>query len=133
MVSPYDALDRLGRSPRALVIAISVIVLCSIGLVDYVTGYDRSLSVFYLLPILLITWRLGRAAGILMSLCSGFVWCLAEESARRQGYEGLGERLKEGGLYTAHGVCQAIANGVPRVMGGALAEAITEWWAEQVR
>ncbi len=41
-----------------------------IGLLDYETGYEIGLSVFYLGPILLCVWFISRRAGVLMSLCS---------------------------------------------------------------
>lgn len=65
----------------------------------------------------------GRPAG---SWC----WATAARSAETQGYPGLDAQLRETGLWTASGVCRALGNGVPRVMGAALATAISEWWEE---
>lgn len=45
--------------------------LACVALLDYVTGIEVSLSVFYLLPIALLAWGLGMRAGLWMSLCSG--------------------------------------------------------------
>ena len=58
-------------------------------------------------------------------------WAMAGQIAETQGYPGLDEQLRATGLWTAAGVCQALGNGVPRVMGVALARAITEWWGER--
>jgi hypothetical protein len=41
-----------------------------IGLLDYATGYEIGLSVFYLGPILLCGWFISRRAGVLMSVFS---------------------------------------------------------------
>jgi DNA (cytosine-5)-methyltransferase 1 len=58
-------------------------------------------------------------------------WAVAKQLAEVQGYPGLDEALRETNLWTAQGVCKALGNGVPRVMGVALARAITEWWGER--
>ena len=52
----------------------------------------------------------------------------AGDLAAGQGFPGLNERL---GAFTAGATCQAIGNGVPRVMGEAIARAIGEWCDEQ--
>jgi DNA (cytosine-5)-methyltransferase 1 len=51
-----------------------------------------------------------------------------EDLAELQGYPGIEERLK--GTWTATGIRQAIGNGVPRIMGEAIARAIAEWQDE---
>jgi hypothetical protein len=39
-----------------------------IGLVDYITGYEIGLSVFYLGPVAMCTWFISRRSGVLMSV-----------------------------------------------------------------
>ena len=48
-----------------------------------------------------------------------------------QGYPGIDKALRDSNLWTAKGVCKALGNGVPKIMGDALATAITEWWQER--
>jgi signal transduction histidine kinase len=43
-----------------------------------VTGYELSLSILYLLPILLATWTLGFSAGLMCSLVSLLAWLLSD-------------------------------------------------------
>jgi len=50
-----------------------IAALLVIGFVDYRTGYEMSLSAFYLLPIAVITWFLGARWGIALSLFSSAV------------------------------------------------------------
>ncbi|MEJ2696997.1 MAG: hypothetical protein P8013_10150 [Candidatus Sulfobium sp.] len=50
--------------------AAAVLLDLLIGLVDYRTGYEIGLSVFYLAPIALCAWYIGRKAGLLMSVLS---------------------------------------------------------------
>jgi hypothetical protein len=45
---------------------------------DLLTGPDLSFSIFYLLPILLVTWKLGWSIGILFSLISALSWLSAD-------------------------------------------------------
>jgi hypothetical protein len=41
-----------------------------IGVIDYLTGYQIGIEIFYLMPISLITWIINRNAGIIMSVIS---------------------------------------------------------------
>ncbi len=56
-------LDRLEGWPRWRVLALCSVILLGFGYIDYVTGWEISLSVFYLLPIGLASWYVGRWAG----------------------------------------------------------------------
>jgi diguanylate cyclase (GGDEF)-like protein len=60
-------------SPRAA----SLLGLATVGLLgtaDYATGRDVSFSVFYLAPVALVTWRAGRARGLVVSVLAAAVW-----------------------------------------------------------
>jgi len=46
----------------------AVALVCILGYVDVATGYEVSLGLFYLIPIALATWRIGLAAGLLLSV-----------------------------------------------------------------
>ncbi|MFI5180243.1 MAG: GGDEF domain-containing protein [Thermoanaerobaculia bacterium] len=61
----------LERLPKRTVFGVSVLLIVLIGLLDWVTGEDISVSIFYMVPILLATWRGGTAPGLLMNaLCA---------------------------------------------------------------
>lgn len=49
-----------------------------IGAVDYLIGFELSFSVFYVLPIALVTWLTNQRLGLLLSLISAFVWFTAD-------------------------------------------------------
>lgn len=49
-----------------------------IGVIDFLTGYELGFSVFYVLPISLITWLKGRWLGLLAAFVSAFVWFIAD-------------------------------------------------------
>lgn len=41
-------------------IVTGLVLVGLIGLTDYLTGYELSFSIFYLIPILLVTWYVNR-------------------------------------------------------------------------
>jgi signal transduction histidine kinase len=46
---------------------LSLIWIAFVGLADYWTGYERSMLIFYLIPITLGTWFVGRSYGIFLA------------------------------------------------------------------
>src|SRR5688572_15172282 len=61
---------------RWMALAAALVMLVAVA--DYVTGYELSLSILYLLPILLATWTLGFSAGLMCSLVSLLAWLLSD-------------------------------------------------------
>ncbi len=59
---------------------IGSVLIAGVGFVDYLTGYEISFSLFYLIPISLLAWFAGRRFGIAASVASALVWLLAEIS-----------------------------------------------------
>jgi diguanylate cyclase (GGDEF)-like protein len=55
-----------------------------VGAIDYITGYELGFSLFYLAPILLVTWFSGRPLGILTALLSAVVWLVVDMSTGQQ-------------------------------------------------
>ena len=60
------------------ILAGGVVLVGVVGFLDFATGADLSLSFFYLLPICLVTWYVGRWPGVAVSLLSAGVWLLAD-------------------------------------------------------
>lgn len=63
-------------------IALSLLLVAIIGAVDYLTGIEISVSIFYLLPIVLITWYGRAVAGYLLCIVSSAVWLALDFAAR---------------------------------------------------
>jgi len=66
--SPRHELQRTegffdGRSPR-LVFAIAITFMAAVAVLDFLTGPRLTLSLFYMMPIGLVAWNLGRRAGV---------------------------------------------------------------------
>jgi signal transduction histidine kinase len=66
---------------RPLIVAICVLQVLLIGLCDYATGFENSMLLFYLGPIVMATWSLGVPVGILFSLLSVGAWIIADSAA----------------------------------------------------
>jgi hypothetical protein len=49
-----------------------------IGTVHYLTGPELTLSLFYLLPIMLTAWYVGLWAGVVIAFCCAGFWLLAD-------------------------------------------------------
>jgi len=70
--SPADA-----RLRRALVIA-GFFTIPMLGALDWVTGAELSFSIFYLLPLFLVSWYGGQRTGVVASLLAALTWLLAD-------------------------------------------------------
>lgn len=68
----------LTKYSRIFHIAAGFITVLILGLVDHLTGPETSLSIFYLVPIVEVTWFGGTIAGIATALGSATVWLASE-------------------------------------------------------
>jgi len=59
-------------------IILSFILSIMIGVIRFLTGPELALSLFYLFPIALVTWNVGRGAGIIISITSALSWLMAD-------------------------------------------------------
>ncbi len=68
--------EYFAHRPKSHVLMIGLLTVVMIGALDLLTGPD--ISLFYLLPITFVTWRIGRTAGFALSLFSVCVWVVAD-------------------------------------------------------
>lgn len=73
-----STLEYVMSQPRWLLVVQGTILVCLLGLVDFLSGPDVAFSLFYLLPICVIAWGAGRIAGVWMSITSAGVWLVAD-------------------------------------------------------
>lgn len=79
---PLAVLDRaLGRLPAAAILLVAACGVVLVGVLDYLTGYEFSVSVFYLGPVALATWYVGRRPGIAIAVMSCVSWYVADIAA----------------------------------------------------
>ncbi|MEJ2049867.1 MAG: GGDEF domain-containing protein [Calditrichota bacterium] len=60
----------------------AIILVLFIGFIDYISGYEYSFSIFYLIPVIWATWNAGRWTGILISVFSTITWIEADLLAK---------------------------------------------------
>lgn len=72
-------LERLEDLSFPVLVAIALFLALAVGAIDYVTGREMSFSVFYLLPILFVTWFGNKRLGVYFSLLSSLEWIIADQ------------------------------------------------------
>ncbi|MGZ6291678.1 MAG: hypothetical protein ACXWMK_05740 [Syntrophales bacterium] len=63
-------LDYLAKKPTPFIWAIALLLNLIFGVIDYLTGYEIGIEVFYLMPIGILSWLVNRNAGVIMSVIS---------------------------------------------------------------
>jgi diguanylate cyclase (GGDEF)-like protein len=69
------------RSPtgrKVLVFCGGCLTAAGIGTIHYLAGPEMTLSLFYLLPIMLTAWYVGLWAGVAVAFCCAGFWLLAD-------------------------------------------------------
>lgn len=68
----------LNRQPRMRILLLGFLSIATLAILDYLTGVEISFSIFYLLPVAMVAWFIGRRAGIWISCAAAASWLLAE-------------------------------------------------------
>lgn len=76
-----DLTSRIGRQPKVLLLAEALIAVLAIGLLDFLTGYELSFTIFYGIPILFVIWFVDKKWAYFFALLSALVWWWADTSA----------------------------------------------------
>jgi diguanylate cyclase (GGDEF)-like protein len=71
-----------------------------LGMIDMLTGNEITFSLFYLAPIVLVTWAVNQSAGLVMSLLSAFTLLGAEIAA--------GQTYSSPSIYVANTLIRAV-------------------------
>jgi diguanylate cyclase (GGDEF)-like protein len=66
------------RTPRAFITVACVLLVGAIAALDHLTGFELSFSIFYLIPVAVAAWYVGRPAGLAMSVLSAVSWLLVD-------------------------------------------------------
>jgi diguanylate cyclase (GGDEF)-like protein len=69
-----NLLTYLEKKSRPFKILLGFSLIAGVGILDFLSGFEFGFSVFYIIPIALITWLIGRAPGIIASFVSTLVW-----------------------------------------------------------
>jgi diguanylate cyclase (GGDEF)-like protein len=85
MMQALRTLDqRLDRLPRARILALAVCGVLIVGGIDFLTGYEVSMSPFYLAPVAVAAWYAGRWTGFAIAALSCMSWYIADAAAGSQ-------------------------------------------------
>jgi len=68
----------LNMQSRAVMTTVTILSVVLIGVIDRFTGPEISLSIFYLIPVYLATWFVGRKTGLLLAVISASAWFIAD-------------------------------------------------------
>jgi diguanylate cyclase (GGDEF)-like protein len=79
---------RLETLDRRILFCILLLIVPVIGYLDYLTGYEYSIAVLYLIPIALAGWFISRLSALILSVLSAAAWYGANSLAG-QGYSQL--------------------------------------------
>jgi len=66
-----------GRSSLPTMVT-GLIAVGLIGIVDHLTGYELSFSIFYLVPVVYVTWHSRQWVGYSICLASSIVWVVVD-------------------------------------------------------
>ncbi len=76
------ALDRvLSQLSRPWLLGVCLASVAAIAVVDYLTGYEVSMSLFYLAPVAAAAWYAGERPGIAVATLSSLSWIAADIAA----------------------------------------------------
>jgi len=68
---------------RKMAFPLSCVIILVLGYFDYISGYEMSFSIFYLMPILLVAWFKSRPSAITVAFFSAAMWLWADLAAGR--------------------------------------------------
>jgi len=66
------------RVSKPVWIGLGFALLGGVASLDYITGVELSFSLFYLLPIALISWAISERLGLVFAILSSCVWILVD-------------------------------------------------------
>jgi diguanylate cyclase (GGDEF)-like protein len=75
-----NILASLEKQSKSTFVFAGFILIGIIGSIDYLTGYEFAFSVFYVLPIFMVTWFTNQRFGLVISVASAIVWLVADVS-----------------------------------------------------
>ena len=73
-----NIVDYLNKQSKSRLTALGFFVIVLVGILDYLTGPELFVSIFYFIPIFLVTWFTERWVGIMISIASALIWLLAD-------------------------------------------------------
>lgn len=76
----------LVRQKPIVIFLVGILLMLIVTTIDYFTGPDMGFSIFYLVPVALVSWSLPASWGVVISLLCTFCWSYAEDYANKIDY-----------------------------------------------
>lgn len=73
--------EYLHKQSKGHLIALGVAIVGLVGAIDHLTGPEVFVSIFYLLPIFLVTWFAEIWMGVIISIASAITWLITDFTA----------------------------------------------------
>jgi diguanylate cyclase (GGDEF)-like protein len=70
--------ELLNKTPKVIILIISIFLVIVIGYTDFLTGYEFAWSIFYFIPIYFSAWYGKKSISILIAILSGISWLIAD-------------------------------------------------------
>lgn len=74
-----NAIEILSRRSKPFLVTLGLLLVASLAILNYLSGPAVSFLIFYIAPIFLTAWFVGRRAGLLMCAASGLSWIVVAE------------------------------------------------------
>ena len=71
----------LDWQPKAWLWCETIALTLLVGFIDYLTGYEVSVVLFYSIPILLMVWLCDRISAVFIAILCSIVWWWADEAS----------------------------------------------------
>lgn len=71
-------LKYLDKIPKNMLLLIAVIIDLILGYFNYITGYDLNVTIFYLLPTVMVVWYGRRKHAVIIASLSAMTWLFAD-------------------------------------------------------
>lgn len=68
----------LSNLPQSFFIIGGSVMVILVGILNHIAGPELSSTVFYLIPIALVTWFTKRSIGLIISILSALMWLIAD-------------------------------------------------------
>ncbi len=70
--------DYLSKLPPSVLISVGSVMVLLVGILNHMAGPEISTTIFYLIPIVLVTWFTRRSIGFIFSILSALTWLIAD-------------------------------------------------------
>jgi len=70
--------EYINKIPKKTIPVFCILLIILLGLIDVITGYEVSFSIFYLLPVMIVSWYSQKYFAVILSILSALTWLMAD-------------------------------------------------------